>query len=67
MPPEIKRFYKLEQEYRVLIRQIAKTMNVADLVQLKTHRNNIVVEARDLVRRLNIPDSNWCGTRQELS
>lgn len=66
MRPEIRRFYRLEEEYCVLIKQMAGTMNIADRANLRKHRDAIVVEARDIVRRLGIPDSNWCGTRWEL-
>jgi len=55
------RFYYLEREYRVLLKQIAKTMNVSDLAQLKSHRQKIVVEARLIVRQLAIAKPTWCG------
>jgi hypothetical protein len=57
----LNRFYQLEREYRVLLAQIAKTMSAADLAQLKKHRTEIVVEAREIVRGLNAPNPRSCG------
>jgi effector-associated domain 9 (EAD9)-containing protein len=66
MPPEIKRFYKLEEQYCVIIKQIDATRNASDLAHLKRHRHDIIAEARKIVHNLGVPDSNVCGTRWEL-
>ena len=55
----LKRFYQLEQEFRVITKQISKSANVSDRAQLKEHRNAIVAEAREIVRILNVPEPNW--------
>jgi hypothetical protein len=59
----LNRFCQLEREYRVLLKQIAKTMSARDLAQLKKHRNEIVVEARQIVRDLDAPHPQWCGAK----
>ena len=52
------RFYSLEREYRMLLKQIALSMNVADLARLKIHRHKLVAEARQIVRKLATPKPN---------
>ena len=59
----LNRFYQLELEYRVLLKQIAGTLNAVDLAQLKKHRSEIVVEARQIVRDLNAPEPRWCDEK----
>jgi hypothetical protein len=66
MPPEIKRFYKLKEDYRVVITQIAATKNIMDLANLKEYRNAMVVEARDISRRLCFTGFTWCGRQSDL-
>jgi hypothetical protein len=54
-----KRLAKLEQEYRVISKQIANSANPTDVAQLEKHREAIVLEAREIVRKLNLPEPNW--------
>jgi hypothetical protein len=58
-----KRLAKLEQEYRVVGKQIANSANAADVAQLEQHREAIVAEAREIVRKLNLPEPNWIGKK----
>ena len=66
MVAELERFYKLEHEFRVLCKQIRSSARSIDRDNLKKHRDDIIVEARDIVRRIDVPDPNWCGSRWEL-
>jgi hypothetical protein len=50
------RFYKLEREYREISKQVSSSVNATDIVQLRKHRNEIVAEAREIVRTLNVPE-----------
>ena len=59
-----KRLAKLEQEYRVVSKQIANSANAADVAQLEKHREAIVAEAREIIRKLNLPEPNW--TRKKV-
>lgn len=54
-----KRLAQLERQYRVIAKQIANSVNAADIAQLKKHRDEILVEAREIVRKLNLPEPNW--------
>jgi hypothetical protein len=54
-----KRLAKLEQEYRVVSKQIANSVNAADVAQLEKHREAIVAEAREIIRKLDLPEPNW--------
>jgi hypothetical protein len=54
-----KRLAKLEQELRVISKQIASSANPADVAQLEKHREAILIEAREIVRKLNLPEPNW--------
>jgi hypothetical protein len=54
-----KRLAKLEQEYRVVSKQIANSVNAADVAQLEKHREAIVAEAREIINKLNLPEPNW--------
>ncbi len=53
------RLAKLEQEFRVVSKQIASSANPADVAQLEKHREAILAEAREIVRKLNLPEPNW--------
>jgi hypothetical protein len=59
-----KRLSKLEQEYRVVCKQIANSANAADVAQLEKHREAIVAEAREIISRSNLPEPNW--TRKKI-
>jgi hypothetical protein len=59
-----KRLAKLEQEFRVVSKQIASSTNPADVAQLEKHREAILIEAREIVRKLNLPEPNW--TRKKI-
>jgi Effector-associated domain 9 len=54
-----KRLAKLEQEFRVVSKQIASSTNPADVAQLEKHREAIVSEAREISQKLNLPEPNW--------
>jgi effector-associated domain 9 (EAD9)-containing protein len=54
-----KRLAKLEQEFRVVSEQISSSVNPADVVQLEKHRESILIEAREIARKLNLPEPNW--------
>jgi hypothetical protein len=54
-----KRLAKLEQEFRVVSKQIASSANPADIAQLEKHREAILTEAREIIRKLNLPAPNW--------
>jgi hypothetical protein len=59
-----KRLAQLERQYRVVAKQIANSANAADIAQLEKHRDEIVVEAREIIRKLNLPEPNW--TRKKV-
>jgi hypothetical protein len=59
-----KRLALLEREYRVVSKQIANSANVSDVTQLEKHREAIVAEAREIIRKLNLPEPNW--TRKKV-
>jgi hypothetical protein len=59
-----KRLAKLEQEFRVISKQIASSANPADVAQLEKHRETILTEAREISRKLNLPEPNW--TRKKI-
>jgi hypothetical protein len=54
-----KRLATLEREYRVVSKQIEDSANPADIAQLEKHRAAIVAEAREIVRKLRLPEPNW--------
>ncbi len=54
-----KRLAQLERQYRVVTKQIANSANAADVAQLEKHRDAIVTEAREIIRKLNLPEPNW--------
>jgi hypothetical protein len=54
-----KRLAKIEQEFRVVSKQIASSANSADVAQLEKHREAIIAEARKIVLELNLPEPNW--------
>jgi hypothetical protein len=54
-----KRLAKLEQEFRVISKQIESSANPADVAHLEKHREAIITEAREIVRKLNLPEPNW--------
>ena len=54
-----KRLATLEREYRVVSKQIANSANSADVAHLEKHRAAIVAEAREIVRKLKLPEPNW--------
>jgi len=55
----IKRLSELDREYRIISRQIDAFENAADLAGLKKLRNAIVIEAREIIRKLNLPAPTW--------
>jgi hypothetical protein len=55
----IKRLSELDREYRVISRQIDASDNAADLAGLKKLRKAIVTEAREIIRKLNLPAPTW--------
>jgi hypothetical protein len=54
-----KRLALLEREYRVVSKQIVISTNAADVAQLEKHREAILTEAREIIRKLNLPEPNW--------
>ena len=48
-----KRLAQLERQYRVIAKQIANSVNATDIAQLEKHRDMIIAEAREIVRKLN--------------
>jgi hypothetical protein len=54
-----KRLALLEREYRVISKQIVISTNAADVAQLEKHREAILTEAREIIRKLNLPEPNW--------
>jgi hypothetical protein len=54
-----KRLAKLEQEHRVVSKQITSSTNPADVAQLEKHREAILTEAREIIRKLNLPEPSW--------
>ena len=54
-----KRLAKLEQEFRVVSKQIASSTNPADVAQLEKHREAILNDAHEIVRKFNLPEPNW--------
>jgi hypothetical protein len=58
----LKRFYELESEYCAIIRQMADSADSESRIRLKERRSAIVVKAREIVRRLNLPKPNWSNS-----
>jgi hypothetical protein len=54
------RFYDLEEEFKQVSTQIAKTLTLLELAKLYEHRSEILVEARQIVHELDIPEPVWC-------
>jgi len=54
-----KRLARLEREYTVVTEQIANSANAADIARLKKHRDAIVAEAREIIRKLNLSEPDW--------
>jgi hypothetical protein len=54
-----KRLARLEREYGVVTEQITQSSNAADVTRLKKHREAIVAEAREIIRKLNLPEPDW--------
>jgi hypothetical protein len=63
MTSEMARFGWLQQQFRTITTQVAKSVNAADIAQLKKHRAEIVEEARAIVRKINVPTPNWYGKK----
>jgi hypothetical protein len=61
----LKRFYELEHEYRHILERIAKAADVTAIVPLLQHRTRIVVEAREIVNKMNVPGPHWFSLMQE--
>jgi hypothetical protein len=59
-----KRLAKLEQEFRVVSKQIASSTNPTDVAQLEKHREAILNDAREIVCKFNLPEPNW--TRKKV-
>ena len=55
----IKRLSELDREYRLISRRRDASENHADIAGLKKLRNQIVIEAREIVRKLNLPAPTW--------
>jgi hypothetical protein len=55
----IQRFYDLEHEYRQVITRIVETDDEAELAYLYDRRRMIVVEAREVIDNLNVPEPRW--------
>lgn len=49
----------LERKFRVVCKQIANSTNPADVSQLEKHREAILREACEIVRKLNLPEPDW--------
>lgn len=56
----LKRISHLEREFRVITKQIAKSVNSADRVQLEEHRRAIALEVRAIARKLKVSAPRWC-------
>lgn len=54
-----KRLTRLEREYGVVSKQVASSVNAADIARLEKHREAIVAEAREIIRKLNLPEPDW--------
>jgi hypothetical protein len=53
--------YDFEHEVRQVSTQIAKAPNFGDLATLHPRRNEVVVEAHEIVHQSNIPESRGCN------
>jgi len=54
------RVAELEQEFRVVKQLAANPLDLADYAQLKERLAAIVKEAREIVRRTNLTEPDWC-------
>jgi hypothetical protein len=55
----LKRFYELEHDYRQTSVRIAEAVDVPSIVPLLQHRTRIVVEAREIMNKINVPEPHW--------
>ena len=53
--------FNFKYEFRQVSAQIARALNFAELATLNQRRNEIVVEAHEIVHQLNIPEPRGCN------
>jgi hypothetical protein len=54
------RVNELEREFKTVNQQIAHPFDLTDDAQLKERRAAIINEARDIIRRINATEPEWC-------
>jgi hypothetical protein len=54
------RIAELEQEFRIVKRQIGNPLDVADYAELKERLDAIAKEAREIVRTIQVAEPDWC-------
>jgi hypothetical protein len=59
----VDRISELERDYEVVSRQILDSLSDKDQARLREYREEIIIEAREIARRLKIPEPDWCGSR----
>ena len=61
------RYFLLEREFQLVTRRMADCKVAAHLSQLSEHRNGVIVEAREILRTLDVTEPTWCCAKYPLS
>jgi hypothetical protein len=56
-----------QHQVRQVSAQIARALNFAELAKLNQRRNEIVVEALEIVQQLNVPEPSECNFHSQPS
>ena len=62
MTPYEKRFHLLQQEYRIITKQVKDFANDADITLLNEQRTAIIVETREIINKAGMPAPKEHGT-----
>jgi predicted DNA-binding protein (UPF0278 family) len=62
MTPYEKRFHLLQQEYRIITKQVKDSANDADITLLNEQRTAIIVETREIINKAGMPAPKEHGT-----
>jgi hypothetical protein len=56
----LRRYFPIEREFHLVTGRMADCADAVRLSQLSDHREGIIVEARAILRKLNILAPPWC-------
>jgi hypothetical protein len=59
--------WNYQHQVRQVAAQIARALNFAELAKLNQRRNEIVVEALEIVQQLNVPEPSECNFHSQPS